>query len=264
MARVPASKQKRKQLQQLCEGRGAAEGDRGELVKLAARLIVEEALDEEVEDVIGRGYYAHGDGAGGHRNGNRRGKLDSAEGRIEYAVPQVRGTLKPFQSAIREALGSRTEELERLAIDMYARGLSVRDIEAAFTDTSGNSLLSKSAVSQITERLWADYQAFAGRDLSEYRVLYLFIDGIAERLHLGQPREAVLAAWGIIDRGEKMLLGLAPGTKEDTASARELLRDLKARGMNDPLLVISDGAPRLIRAIEEVFPKGLRQRCLAH
>ena len=262
MARVPASKQTRKQLEQLFDGRGPAEAERGELVKLAARLIVEEALEEEVEDVIGRGYYVHGEGAHGHRNGYRRGKLDSAEGRIEYAVPQVRGT--PFQSAIREALGGRTEELERLAIEMYARGLSVRDIEAAFTDTSGKSLLSKSAVSQITERLWVDYQAFAGRDLSEHRVVYLFIDGIAERLHLGQPREAVLAAWGITDRGEKVLLGLCPGTKEDTASARELLRDLKARGMNDPLLVISDGAPGLIRAIEEVFPKSLRQRCLAH
>jgi putative transposase len=109
----------------------------------------------------------------------------------------VRGTAEPFRSAIREALGSRTEELERLAIEMYARGLSVRDIEAAFTDTSGKSLLSKSAVSQITERLWADYQGFAGRELGEHRLVYLFIDGIAERLHLGQPREAVLAAWGI-------------------------------------------------------------------
>jgi putative transposase len=137
MARVPASKQTRKRLEQLFDGGGAVEADRGELVKLAARLIVEEALEEEVEDVIGRGYYAHGDGSGGHRNGYRRGQLDSAEGRIEYAVPQVRGTLKPFQSAIRAALGSRTEELERLAIEMYARGLSVRDIEAAFSDASG-------------------------------------------------------------------------------------------------------------------------------
>src|SRR5213596_2714896 len=150
MARVPASTQTRKQLEQLFDGREAAVGGRGELMKLAARLIVEEALEEEVEDVIGRGYYAHGADSRGHRNGYRRGKLDSAEGRIEYAVPQVRGTLKPFHSAIREALGSRTEELERLAIEMYARGLSVRDIEAAFTDTSGKSLLSKSAVSQIT------------------------------------------------------------------------------------------------------------------
>jgi putative transposase len=264
MARVPASKQTRKQLEQLFEGRGTAEADRGELVKLAARLIVEEALEEEVEDVLGRGYYVHGDESGGHRNGYRRGKLDTAEGRIEYGVPQVRGTLEPFRSAIREALGTRSEELERLAIEMYARGLSVRDIEAAFTDASGKSLLSKSAVSQITERLWADYQAFAGRDLSEHRLMYLFIDGIAERLHLGQAREAVLAAWGISESGEKVLLGLCPGTKEDTASAREFLRDLKVRNLNEPLLVVSDGAPGLIRALEEVFPKSLRQRCLAH
>ena len=61
-----------------------------------------------------------------------------------------------------------------------------------------------------------------------------------------------------------MLLGLCPGTKEDTASAREFLRDLKARGLIDPLLSISDGAPGPIRAQEEVFPKSLRQRCLAH
>ena len=264
MARVPASKQTRKRLEQLFDGRGPDEGDRGELVKLAAQLIVEEALEEEVNDVLGRGYYERTEPSRGQRNGYRRGKLDSAEGRIEYAVPQVRGTSKPFHSVIRESLGSRTEELERLAIEMYARGLSVRDIEAAFTDGSGKSLLSKSAVSQISERLWADYQAFAGRDLSEYRVIYLFVDGIAERLHLGQPREAVLAAWGITEAGEKVLLGLCPGSKEDTASARELLRDLKARGLNDPLLVISDGAPGLIRAIEEVFPRSLRQRCLAH
>ena len=264
MARVPASKETRKRLQQLFEGRGAAEADRGELVKLAARLIVEEALEGEVEDVLGREYYAHGGAARGHRNGYRGGKLDTAEGRIEYAVPQVRGTLEPFRSVIREVFGGRSEELERLAVEMYARGLSVRDVEAAFTDASGKTLLSRSAVSQITERLWADYQAFAGRDLSEQRVIYLFIDGIAERLHLGQPREAVLAAWGICESGEKVLLGLCPGTKEDTVSAREFLRDLKARNLNDPLLVAADGAPGPIRAIEEVFPKSLRQRCLAH
>jgi len=89
MARVPASKETRKRLQQLFEGRGAAEADRGELVKLAARLIVEEALEGEVEDVLGREYYAHGGAARGHRNGYRGGKLDTAEGRLKRAAAGV-------------------------------------------------------------------------------------------------------------------------------------------------------------------------------
>jgi putative transposase len=95
-------------------------------------------------------------------------------------------------------------------------------------------------------------------------VIYLFIDGLAERLHLGQPREAVLAAWGVLTDGNKVLLQLAPGTKQDTASCREFFQDLRRRGLPDPLLVVSDGAPGLIRAIEECFPRSLRQRCLAH
>src|SRR5579872_4561750 len=263
MARVPASKQTRKRLEELFDGRGAAEGARGELVKLAARLIVEEALEEEVEDVIGRGYYQHGDGSGGQRNGYRSGRLNKAEGRIEYAVPQVRGTREPFRSAVRSAGQSYRGARAAGDRDVRARALG-RDIEAAFTDGNGQSLLSKSAVSQITERLWADYQSFAGRELGEHRLIYLFLDGIAERLHLGQPREAVLAAWGITAGGEKVLLGLCPGTKEDTASAREFLCDLKGRNLNDPVLVVSDGAPGLRRALEEVFPRSLRQRCLAH
>jgi transposase-like protein len=147
---------------------------------------------------------------------------------------------------------------------MYARGLSVRDIEAAFTDEAGRCVLSRTAASELTERLWADYQSFASRDLGEFKVLYLFVDGIAEKLHLGQPREAVLAAWGITETGHKVLLGLAPGTKEDTASCRDFLRDLKSRGLIDPILGATDGAPGLIRAFEEVFPRSLRQRCLAH
>jgi transposase-like protein len=147
---------------------------------------------------------------------------------------------------------------------MYARGLSTRDIEAVFADTDGRSLLSRSAVSEITERLWAEYEAFAGRDLTEFEVAYLFVDGIAERLHLGQPREAVLAAWGILRDGKKALLHLALGTKEDTASCREFLQEMRRRGLPDPLLVVSDGAPGMIRAIEECLPRSIRQRCLAH
>ena len=262
MARVPRSERTRNELRDLFSGKGGV--DRSGLVRQAARLIVEEALESEAAQELGRGYYEHGANERGYRNGYRTGKVKTAEGVIEFAVPQVSDTAEPFRSQIRQVIRGRTEELERLAVEMYARGLSVRDIEAAFTDEKGGCALTKTAASELTERLWADYQAFAGRDLGEFKVLYLFVDGIAERLHLGQPREAVLAAWGITEQGTKVLLGLSPGTKEDTASCRDFLRDLKARNLNDPVLVATDGAPGLIRAVEEVFPKSLRQRCLAH
>jgi transposase-like protein len=265
MERIPASDRTREKLKALMEGRSEVADGRSELVRLAARLIIEEALEGEARDAVGRDYYARGaTPGGGYRNGYRPGRVNSAEGAIEYSAPQIADRSAPFRSRIREAVRGRTEELEALAVEMYARGLSTRDIEAVFADTDGRSLLSRSAVSEITERLWAEYEAFAGRDLTEFEVAYLFVDGIAERLHLGQPREAVLAAWGILRDGKKALLHLAPGTKEDTASCREFLQEMRRRGLPDPLLVVSDGAPGMIRAIEECLPRSIRQRCLAH
>jgi transposase-like protein len=233
--------------------------------QLGLRKIVEELLEAEVTDRLGRAYYERGGGDGaGHRNGYRTGRLKTAEGEVEYSVPQVRGLDEPYRSRVRPELGKRTEALEDLAVEMYARGLSTRDIEAALCDEHGRSLLSRTAVSQVTERLWEEYEAFASRDLSEYEIAYLFADGIAERLHGGQRREAVLCAWGITTEGQKVLLHLSPGTKEDTESCRAFFQDLKRRGLRDPLFVATDGAPGLIRAAEECFPRSARGRCLAH
>jgi transposase-like protein len=165
---------------------------------------VEEALEAEVAEAVGRGYYENGAAPGaGYRNGYRRGRLSTAEGAIEYGVPQVADRPEPFVSRVRAGLAGRTAELERLAVEIFARGLSTRDIEAAFRDATGSSTLSRPAVSQVTERLWQEYEAFATRDLSEFAIAYLFVDGVAERLHAGLPREAVLCAWGITDDGQK-------------------------------------------------------------
>jgi putative transposase len=74
----------------------------------------------------------------------------------------------------------------------------------------------RAAVSEITERLRAEYEAFIKRDLSEFRIVCLYVDGIGERLRAGQPREAVIAAWGIGEDSRKVLLHLMAGPKEDT------------------------------------------------
>src|SRR5437660_9314847 len=219
MERIPASERTREKLRALMAGRSEVEDERSELVRLAARLIIEDALESETRDALGRDYYARGGRPGaGYRNGYRRGRVASAEGAIEYSAPQIADRAEPFCSRIREVVRGRTEELEALAVEMYARGLSTRDIEAVFADANGRSLLSRTAVSEITERLWAEYEAFASRDLSEFAVTYLFVDGIAERLRLRQPREAVLSAWGILSDGKK---ALAPGAG-DQGGYREL------------------------------------------
>ena len=245
--RIPASERTSQKLDELLT-QGVADGDaRAELLKLAVRKIVEAALEAEVAEVVGRGYYEAGAAPGaGYRNGYRRGRLRTAEGAIEYGVPQVADHPEPFVSRVRAGLAGRTAELERLAVEMYARGLSPRDVEAAFRGATGASLLSRTAVSQVTEQLGQEYEGFATRDLSEFAVAYFFVDGVAERLHAGLPREAVLCAWGITEDGRKVLLHLAPGTKEDTASGTAFFEDLKRRGRPDPLLAVTDGAPGLI------------------
>lgn len=255
----------RQSLNDLIEGRLASPEGREDLVKLATRLLIEESLEAEARDAIGRDYYEHGAAPGGaYRNGHRTGRLKSAEGFIEYAAPQVTGGDGPFHSEIRDHLKGRTQALEDLAVEMLARGLSVRDIEDAFRHESGRLLLSKAAISELGERLWADYQEFVGRDLGEYDIVYLFVDGIAERIRPGQRREPVLAAWGFTAQGRKVLLHLMAGSKEDAETVSAFFQDMRARGLGDPLLVVSDGAPGIIKAIETCFPRSERQRCLAH
>jgi len=263
--RIPASMRTREALSALIEGRLASPAGRSELVELATRLIVEEALEGEVRDALDRGYYERGDAPGqGHRNGHRTHRLKSAEGGLEYSAPQVAGLAQPFRSALRDHLKGHTEALESLAVEMLARGLSVRDIEDAFKDETGRLLLSRTAVSEIGKQLWEDYQAFKSRDLAEYDIAYLFIDGIAERIRPGQRREPVLAAWGFTFDGRKVLLHLMAGSKEDAETVSAFFQDMRARGLGDPLLVVSDGAPGIIKAIEVCFPRSTRQRCLAH
>jgi putative transposase len=119
-------------------------------------------------------------------------------------------------------------------------------------------------VSELGEQLWRDYQEFATRDLSEHEIVYLFVDGIAERIRPGQRREPVMAAWGFTATGSRVLLHLMAGSKEDAETVSSFFQDMRARGLGDPLLVVSDGAPGVIKAIETCFPRSARQRCLAH
>jgi transposase-like protein len=236
------------------------------LVETVTRLVVQELLEGEQGDFLGgRGrYQRRGEEQLGLRNGYERGRLRTAEGFVDVAVPQVRGAGEPFRSSLMGFLDGNSEVLESLVNEMYARGLSTRDVEDAFRDATGELLISRSKVSEITDRLWEDYQAFIARDLSELEVEYLFVDAVFEALRRHGAKEALLVCWCIDSDGRKHLLHLAVGNKESEACWTEFFRNMLARGLRMPTTITSDGAPGLVKAIEVCFPASIRIRCWFH
>jgi putative transposase len=267
MQRVAPSVMARQQLQELLAG-GAECGSNivSALVETVTRVVVQELLEGEQADYLGgRGRYERrGEGQVGSRNGYAPGRVRTAKGAFEVAVPQVRGGGQPFRSSLMGFLDGNSEVLERLVGEMYARGLSTRDVEDAFRDATGELLISKSAVSEITDRLWEDYQSFISRDLSDIAVEYLFVDAIFESLRRHGAKEALLVAWCIASDGRKHLLHLAVGNKESQACWTEFFRSMLARGLRLPTTITSDGAPGLIKAITTCFPASIRIRCWFH
>jgi transposase-like protein len=143
--------------------------------------------------------------------------------------------------------------------------MSTRDVEDTLVDEEGRSYLSKSAVSRITDSLNAEFEAFQKRDLSGLDVVYLFVDGVYEALRFETTgNEAVLCGWAILANGQKTLLHLALGNKESYDSWLDFFRQMLGRGLRQPLLINGDGAPGLIKAINDCFPLSKRQRCIAH
>ncbi len=266
MPKIAPSEQVRQQLQDLL-GRGSSQSPVSQFIRLAVERVVQEMLEQEVTDFLGRERYERrGEAQQGYRNGYEPGRMRTAEGEVSVQVPQVRAGEEAYRSRLMDFLRGNSDVLEYLVVQMYTRGLSTRDIEDALRDPlTGEPLLSKSAASDLTDRLWEDYLAFCQRDLSAFPVEYVFIDGLYEGMRLHKSRkEAILVAWGVLRDGRKVLLHLALGNKESEAACTAFVRDLVKRGLPAPTLVTTDGAPALIAAVEAVWPHSLRQRCLVH
>ena len=240
-----------------------------EVARLGAQLLMQAALEAEVSEFLGRDRYqraaASPDARPGSRNGYREVTVKSTAGPVMLARPKLRGTSEAFASRLFGAHVTKTNALETLVIASFVRGLSVRDVEAALAEALGDqAAISKSTVSAVCGQIKDEYAAWAQRPLDRVTLDYLFLDASFFRMHPGSPAEPVLAAWGITTDGKPAFIGLAPGTGESADAWTAFLTDLKDRGLASPLLVISDGAPGLIAAIEQAYPKALRQRCLIH
>jgi putative transposase len=240
-----------------------------EVARLGAQLLMQAALEAEVTEFLGRDRYqraaACADARPGSRNGYREVRVKTTAGPVALSRPKLRGTTEAFASRLFGSYVTKTSALEALVIASFVRGLSVRDVEAALAEALGDqAAVSKSTVSSICGQIKEGYQAWTQRRLDEVRLDYLFLDASFFRMHPGSPAEPVLAAWGITTAGKPAFIGLAPGTGESADAWHAFLTGLKDRGLASPLLVISDGAPGLIAAIEQAYPQALRQRCLIH
>jgi transposase-like protein len=236
-----------------------------ELGRLGPRLVLQRVVEDEVTAFVGRARYERTSSATGSRNGNRPKSIQTAEGEVHIAMPQVRGTVERFVSrVIPDVRGVvRTRPLEALVIGAYVRGLSDRDIESLM-DEAGLGHLSKNTASQICRELRARYAAFCAKSLADVELLALFVDAVYLPTRPSGAKEGVLVAWGYDRSGERVLLAVRLGQRESREDWLDLGRDLTRRGLRCPWLVVSDGAPGLISAIEEVWHQADRGRCAVH
>jgi putative transposase len=266
MKRIPPSSKLRQEVEEVFIGWETEGHPLDNFVSLGARYMLQVAVEQEVEDYLGRAHYHRGSRRkNGWRNGYEPGKVKTAEGILEIDLPQLRATEEPYHSQLARRFKEGSDVLRKMVTEMYVRGLSTRDVENMFIQALGERLLSRSSVSRITRRLQQDFDTWRKRDLSELRLLYLFLDAIYLPLRQGiKEKEGVLCAYGILENGKKVLLHLSLGSRESYDSWLPFLHDMTARGLKEPLLVTSDKHKGLKKAVREVFPHAFKQPCLAH
>jgi len=172
-----------------------------------------------------------------------------------------------FTSAILPRWARRTRSLDALLPILYLRGVSMGDFQEALGALLGKDApnLSPSVVARLRDEWQADYTRWQRRDLSARRYVYIWADGVYLQARMEPQAECMLVLIGATPEGKKELLGFQVGVRESTQSWRELLVDLKARGLAvAPELATGDGALGFWKALEEVSPTTRHQRCTVH
>ena len=172
-----------------------------------------------------------------------------------------------FTSALLPRWARRTRSLDALLPILYLRGVSMGDFQEALGALLGRDApnLSPSVIARLRDEWQADYARWQRRDLSARRYVYIWADGVYLQARMEPQAECMLVLIGATPEGKKELLGFQVGMRESAQSWRELLVDLKARGLTiAPELAIGDGALGFWKALEEVSPTTRHQRCTVH
>jgi transposase-like protein len=172
-----------------------------------------------------------------------------------------------FSSAILPLWARRTRSLDALLPVLYLRGISTGDFQEALTALLGKDApnLSPAVISRLTAEWQGEYERWQKRDLSARRYVYVWADGVFLQARMEDHGESMLVLIGATPEGKKELIGFQVGVRESAQSWRELLIDVKQRGLQiAPEIAVGDGALGFWKALDEVFPGTRHQRCWVH
>ena len=247
-----------------------------DVLRDGARALLAQAVEAEVAGFLGE--HADKRTDDGRQRLVRHGHLPERSimtgiGAVEVCVPRVRDRLSGtddrirFSSAILPPYARRSKSLEVLIPILYLKGISTGDFAEALSALLGPNAggLSASTIVRLKE-VWADEHArWLKRDLSVKRYVYFWADGIYVQARLEDEAQCLLVIIGATPEGKKELVGLADGLRESAHSWRDLLLDLKRRGLSSgPQLAVGDGALGFWKALDEVWPTTRAQRCWVH
>ena len=241
-----------------------------------ARALLAQAVEAEVSSLLS----CHADKLtdDGRRRLVRHGHLPEREimtgiGPVAVRCPRVRDRGGEgcerirFSSAILPPYARRSKSLEVLIPILYLKGISTGDFEDALIALLGRDAggLSASTIGRLKEAWSEEHARWSKRDLSAKRYIYFWVDGIHVQARLEDTAQCLLIIIGATPEGRKELVGLSDGIRESAHSWRELLLDLKRRGLSiGPELAVADGALGFWHAVEEVWPQTRGQRCWVH
>jgi len=247
-----------------------------DILRNGARKLLAQAVEAEVADFLGR--YSDLLTEEGRQRVVRHGHLPEREimtgvGPVAVSTPRVRDRVGHnesrirFTSAILPPYARRSKSLEVLIPMLYLKGVSTGDFEEALSALLGKEAvgLSASTIARLKDA-WADeHLRWSKRDLSAKRYVYFWVDGIHVQARLEDNAQCLLVIVGATPEGKKEFVGLTDGVRESAQSWRELLLDLRRRGLTiGPKLAVADGALGFWQALEEVWPTTIGQRCWVH
>lgn len=233
-----------------------------DFLKPLVQLVLQEVLEAEMEDTLGAAKSERAEGRKGYRSGYYTRNLITRVGKLELRVPQDRHGR--FSTEIFERYQRSEKAFVNTLAEMYIQGVSTRKVKAVTEELCGHAF-SASTVSAMNVRLDQELSQFSSRRL-ETEYPYLILDARYEKVRLdGVIRsQAVLVAIGINWDGRREVLGVELANRESLNSWKEFLEGLRKRGLRGTELVITDDHQGLKKAVAEVFPEAVWQRCYVH